>query len=394
MKPYCLVAIRWAGALYLACLPAGRVWAQEPAADTQKAPQTQPMVPHAYHLDVKDVLAYQVVSTTRVGAAPPTTSRYRQMVIFDIDGEGNLVVYIGSPDPKAVPTTSLGPAAPSGPRQADRFTAASEHRSGQAAGERRGVMPGPAGERKTSPPEEAEKTQLVWTRHVLGTTFTRNPGGTISFRPPEGQVMPYPLLPLPPPRLSQKERFELTVPDLVLAEDKPLQMFGTYKVSADGRITVDGHMEPKIVPGGMPELGVIGYDIPANAGVVSSIRMSRRPAAEPASQPAREAGEAGRPYADRGARSASAAVPPPAPTTSLLVHLVASKPVPDELRKEWIGTINSAGKSGEPEGSSDEQPAGETVGPGGKGRVITGNLWEQLEQIGTPPKEKTDAAGK
>ncbi len=393
MRPCCSVAVWCAGLFLVVGLPARPLGAQGPAADTKKAPQTQPTIPRAYQLDVKDVLAYQVVSTTRVGAAAPTTARYRQMVIFDFDGEANLVVYIGSPDPKTVAASPSGQGAPSGPRQTERSAGASgERRPGLALGERIVNAPGAAAERKPGAAEEAEKMQLLWTRHVLGTAFTRNPDGTISFRPPEGQVMPYPLLPLPPAQLSQKERFELSVPDLALGEDKTLQMVGTYKASADGRVTVDGHMEPKMVPGGLPELGVIGYDIPATASVVSSVRMSRRPAAEPTSQPAREGGEAGRPPGERGARSAGpAAAPPPPPTTSLLIHLVSSKPVPDDLRKSLIGTINSAGKSGGAEGGTVEQAAGEA---GAKSKPVTGNLWEQVEQASSRPKEKTDAAGK
>jgi hypothetical protein len=318
------------------------------------------------------------------------------MVMFDIDGDQNLVVYIGSPDPKAVPGSPPGQAAPPGARQTDRSAAASpERRPGPPAGERIVNLPGAAAERKPGSPEETEKNQLLWTRYVLGTTFTRNPDGTISFRPPEGQGMPYPLLPLPPAQLNPKERFELTVPDLALGEDKTVQMVGTYKISPDGRVTVDGHREPRIVPGGIPELGVIGYDVPATASVVSSIRMSRRAAAEPASQPAREAGEAGRPLTDRGARPGGpAGAPPLPPTTSWLVHLVSSKPVPDDRRKDLIGIINSAGKSSGPEGGSGDQTAGEPGEAGAKSRPVTGNLWEQVEQIGSQAKEKTDAAGK
>lgn len=391
MRLCCSLATLFAGLLLVVGLPARLLGAQGPAPESQKAPQTQPTVPRAYQLDVKDVLAYQVASTTRLGAAPPATSRYRQMVIVDIDGEGNLVVYIGSPDVKALPVSSPGPGAPSGARQAERSAASPEHRPNLPAGERRGILVNPSAERKPGSTEEAEKVQLLWTRHVLGTAFTRNPDGTISFRPPDGQVMPYPLLPLPPAQLSPKERFELTVPDLALEEDKTLQMVGTCKVSQEGRVTVDGHIEPKMVPGGIPELGVIGYDIPANASVVSSIRMSRRPASEPTSQPAREAGEAVRPPGERGARSAGPTAAPLPPTTSVLIHLVSTKAVPDDLRKSLIGTINGAGKGGGPEGGAVEQPAGEA---GAKSKPVTGNLWEQVEQIGARPREKPDAGGK
>jgi hypothetical protein len=386
MRPCCSVATWWVGLLPVLGLPAALLWAQEPAADTQKSVQSRPTVPRAYRLDINDVLAYQVIQTTRVGAAPPTTTRYRQMVVFDIDDGRNLVVYIGSPEPKSIPASPLGLMVTPGPRQAERHAGPAEHRPD---------VPGAVAERKPGAAEETEKVQLVWTRYVLGKTFTRNPDGTISFRPPDGQVMPYPLLPLPPVQLNPKERFELTVPDLALGEGKAVQMVGTYRVSPDGKVGVDGHIEPRIVPGGIPELGVIGYDVPATASVVSSIRMSRRPAVEPASQPAHEGAEAGRPHGERSPRPAGGTVAAPTtpPMTSLLIHLVSSKPVGEDLRKNLVATINSAGKSPAPEGESAEQAAGAAGEAGDKGKLVTGNLWDQVEQNGLQTRQTTESAG-
>ena len=199
---------RWCGGMLLVVgLLVVPAVSQEPAADTPKAPQSQPAVPEAYHLDIRNVLAYQVISTTRVGMAAPTTMKYREMVAFDVDEQGNLIVCIGSPDLKALAAA---------PRPADKPAAAA------------------AGERKANG-EEPEKVSLIWKRHVLGKEFTHNEDGTISFRPPQGEVMPYPVLPLPPTTLKDKERFDLTVPDLAIGEGKTLQLTGLPKVAQDGK---------------------------------------------------------------------------------------------------------------------------------------------------------------
>ena len=247
----CCTLVTWsAGMLSILSLMAAPLSAQSAPASQKAAAQTQPAIPQAYQLDVRNVLAYQVASTTRAGAAPAMPTKYREMVVFDIDDQENLVLYVGSPGIKTV-AASAAPASP--PRPMEKHSV--EHRPAT-----------PPTEHKPAVAEEPEKVQLVWTKHVLGKTFTRNADGTISFRPAQGEVMPYPVLPLPPVELKDKERFELTVPDLALGEGKTIAVIGTYKVSPEGKLTVDCRMEPKIVPGGMPEIAVLGYDVPASAG--------------------------------------------------------------------------------------------------------------------------------
>jgi hypothetical protein len=373
MRSCCLPATQCAGMLLVLSLSATLLPAQEPVVATQKAAaQSQPAAPQAYQFDVKNVLGYQVVMTTRIGASLPTTAKFKEMVVFDIEGDGTLVVYVGSPNLKPAAPTPVAPVIPT-PRTTERR--APEHKAPVQAQVQ-------APERK--PAEEPEKAHMTWTRHVLGKSFTRNADGTVTFRPPQGEVMPYPVLPLPPTELKEKERFELTVPDLVLGEGKTVTVTGTYKVSSDGKLTVDGHMEPKVVPGSMPELAVVGYDVPAAGTVVSGIRMTRRLASEPASQPV----EAPRPqHGDRGERNArSATLPPPQPTTSVLIQLATTKAIADDVHKGLITTINSTLHTGE---SAPEAPAGEV---GEKNKPATGNVLDMVEQTNTQLKEKTEGA--
>ncbi len=384
MRLCCFLAICYATIIALPLL------AQPQVADTQKAPQSQPAVPQAYQLDIRNVLAYQVVVTNRAGAAPPTTTKYREMVLFDVDGDDNLIAYIGSPDTKAA-TTPASPA-PVG------VVRTPEKRPSAAGGEHRPAAPpvehkaAPAPERKPNVPEEAEKITLTWTRHVLGKDFTRGADGMISFRPPEGQVMPYPVLPLPPTSLKEKERFELTVPDLALGQGKTLQVSGLAKVGQDGKLTVDCRVDAKIVPGTMPELGILGYDIPASASAVSGIRMTRRPASEPAGAPAGQEPAEPRP---RGEKSQQPRPTPPAagPTTSVIIQLVSSKPAPEELRKGLISQISTGSHSGSEPAAGEQSAAGErpAADSSGKPARVTGNLWEQVDQLGAQSRERNDA---
>ncbi len=383
--------------LCCASLVAAPVQAEQAAA-TQKAPQTQPVVPQAYQLDIRNVLNYQVVITTRAGTAAPTTTKYREMVIFDIDGDGNLVVYIGSPEVKAATTPAGPPMGMTVGRGSEKRPAGpGEHRQAVTPGERK---PAPASaERKTNGPEEAEKVAQVWTRHVLGKGFTQGPDGTVSFRPAAGEVMPYPVLPLPPATLKEKERFELTVPDLALGQGKTLQVTAQAKVGQDGKLIVDCRMDPKIVPGTMPELAVLGYDIPASAAAVSGIRMTRRPAMEPVAAPGAQETPDARPRGERS-QPGRAATPPAAPMTSVLMQLVGTRTVPDEMRKSLIAKISDnlhsgsetpAGEKAADQPAAGDKPAEDASGKPGR---VTGNLWEQVEQLGTQSKERGESSAK
>jgi hypothetical protein len=351
---------------------------QEPVADTPQAPQSQPAAPpEAYRLDIRNVLAYQVISTTRVGMAAPTTMKYREMVVFDVDEQGDLIVCIGAPDLKALAAA---------PRPADKPAAA-------APGERK-----PDG-------EEPEKVSLIWKRHVLGKNFTHNEDGTISFRPPQDEVMPYPVLPLPPTTLKEKERFDLTVPDLAMGEGKTLQLTGLPKVAQDGKLTVQCRIEPKIAPGSTPELAVVGYDIPAGAAAVSNIRMTRRLAGEVAGQSASEA-QVTRPAGPHaaGERNRERPTPRPAgaaqqgkPTISVLLQLVSSKPVPEDLRKGLVNMASGQGLEhgdGQSESASESAATDKTSDTEGKATTAKGNLWDQIDQLGTQAKEKSEGATK
>lgn len=346
-------------------LSAAPLVAQESAPDTQKVAQTQPAVPQAYQIDIRNVLGYQVISTTRQAPAAPAITRYKEMVVFDIDNEDNLVVYIGTPSTKGQAAT---PAAASPSHPADRHAVPGEHK------------PSATG-------EEAEKVILVWTHHVLGKDFTRGADGTVSFRPPEGQIMPYPVLPLPPAELKEKETFRLLVPDLALNEGKTLQLGGQMKVAQDGKVIIDGRLETKFVPGVAREIGSITYDIPASGSTVSTVRMSRRVPSESPSQPsAREGGES----APRHERAARPAAPPAEPLTTVVVQLVSSRPVSEDVHKGLIDKITSGDK---PEGeAADTEPsadAGQT-----NTTTVSSNLWGQVDQLGTRARNKTDEAAR
>jgi hypothetical protein len=300
--------------------------------------------------------------------------KYREMVVFDVDEQGNLIVCIGSPDLKAIaaaarPTEKPATAAP--------------------------------GERKPNG-EEPEKVTLIWKRHILGKDFTHNEDGTISFRPPQGEVMPYPVLPLPPTTLKDKERFDLTVPDLAMGEGKMLQLTGLPKVAQDGKVTIQCRIEPKIVPGSTPELAIVGYDIPAGAAAVSNIRMTRRLAGEAAGQSAGEA-QAFRPGPhaagdrDRPAPRPAGAAQQGPPTVSVLLQLVSSKSAPEDLRK---GLVNMAGSQSGEHGEGESERASESVATDkpsdmeSKPTPVKGNLWDQIDQLGTQAKEKSEGAAR
>lgn len=316
-----------------------------------------------------------MITTTRVGTGPATTVKYREMVVFDVDGEENLVVYIGSPNLKTV----AAQASSAGGSAADALR----------GGERRQAAK-PA-EHKASGKEEPEKLQLTWARHVLGKGFTRHADGTISFRPGEGEVMPYPVLPLPPAQLKEKEGFELTVPDLAQGEGKTVQVVGQCKVAGDGKVTIDGRLQTKIVPGSQPELAIIAYDIPATASGVASIRMTRRVAGEAGEAANGEGAKPGMPpHGEKGPKPAAPAAQQP--LTSIVVQLVSSKPVAEELRRGLIAVAGS-GHEGQAEAADGGKPAaGETTEKNNK--VPSGDLWGQIEQIGTQAKEKSEGAVK
>lgn len=373
MKSFRSLAKRCGGALLVVGLLVVPAASQEPGEQTPQAPQSQPAAPEAYRLDIRNVLAYQVISTTRVGQATPTSSKYREMVVFDVDEEGNLIACIGSPDLKTIAAQG----------SADQQTV-------------------PSGDHKPNG-EEPEKVPMKWKRHVLGKDFTRNEDGTISFRPPQNEVMPYPVLPLPPTTLKDKEHFSLTLPDLAMGEGKTLQMIGQHKVSQDGKLTVQCRLETKGVPGIRPEMAIVGYDIPADASAVSHVRITRRPAGEVAHhsagemahRPANE-GHAGRPThagsnRERPAPRPAAVAAPQSPTTTLLLQLVSSQPAPERLRKEVMKLASGdTSESGDhvPEDAAPQRPSNDDAAPT---PARTGPV-EHARQLGEQLKEKSQDA--
>ena len=93
--------------------------------------------------------------------------------------------------------------------------------------------------------------------------------------------------------------------------------------------------------------------------------------------------------AERGERAARPAGPQPQPMTSVLIQLVSTKPYSEDLRK---GLINSIGKSSH--GGETETAAAPATEAGEKAAPVSGDLWGQVEKMGTQAKEKTEGANK
>lgn len=340
-------------------------WAQDPSA-TEPAPATAPaasaaVCPQAYRIQPRNMLVYRVLINRRSHQNPNAMERLdrRELVVFNIEDDGNLVMHIGVAKESPAPTGIAVAPRP-----------APSARSGQ--------RPAPAPVQPPAPAEteqEAHKTlEMTWTKHNLGSSFTRNDDGTISYRPDPHKAA-YPVLPLPPEGTREKERFELTVPDIALGEDKTLAVSAAWRAAADGKVTIDGRMDVKAVPGTIPEMAVFGYDVPREAGAVTRVFETRRLAGEPPAAgetPApietprpipRERGERG----ERGERSPRPAVQAPArpagpPVTNVAITLAETKPLSPQMHQALMAAISAsqqgtAGQASQPADPAQEAPA-------------------------------------
>jgi hypothetical protein len=77
---------------------------------------------------------------------------------------------------------------------------------------------------------------------------------------------------------------------------------------------------------------------------------------------------------------------------SVLLQLVSSKPVPEDLRKSLVNM--ASGQSGE-HGEGESESAGTDKPSVGESKPtpVKGNLWDQIDQLGTQAKEKSAGAG-
>ncbi len=275
--------------------------AQESAIQAE-APATQPALPTAYRINPTDMLVYQVLINTRTGTGPGSSMdrlTRTELAVFDVDSD-SLVLYIGVPqDRPATPT----PAQAAQPRGAE-----------------------PA----------AETIPMKWTRHDLGREFVRQDDGTILFRPSARKIMPYPVLPLPPINSDEGEAFEVTVPDLALGSDKSLRIESRWNLADNGSLSIDGKLQPQIVPGVMPEVAVFNYDVAADAACVKSVTETRRlggevPAGDSAGGAAAQRGRRG-----PAAQNRSVDVKP---LTNVVIQLTETKPLGPEQHRVLIGMI-------------------------------------------------------
>ena len=78
---------------------------------------------------------------------------------------------------------------------------------------------------------------------------------------------------------------------------------------------------------------------------------------------------------------------------SVLLQLVSSKPVPEDLRK---GLVNMASGQGGEHGEGESESASESAATDkpsdteSKPTPVKGNLWDQIDQLGTQAKEKSE----
>jgi hypothetical protein len=274
------------------------------------------------------MFVYQVLVNKPSGQGPAAGVERltrTELAVFDVQ-DGNLVLYIGVPQDKPDAPTAAAAAKARAQRQ------------------------------QQNPPETIPMT---WTRHDLGNQFTRHQDA-VAFRPPSDQIMPYPVLPLPPTDAGEKDAFQLALPDLTgdTAEDR-MTMTSKWRLSATGNVVVSARIEPEVVPGVVPEMGTFTYNIPTDAGPVSRVAMMHR-----------EGGQA--PAADRGgtaaqrAPAARARGPRPQrkpadikPPTNVVITLTETRPLSPEQHRVFIDMIQ---KDASPAPAAADAAAGQNTG--------------------------------
>ncbi len=266
-------AIRYVVILASACLWLMPARAQEPVGGQEgmaaTAPASSPSnggkLPEAYRIDLNKMLIYQVRMNSRFPGPPGVMEKIdrRELALFDLDADGNVVLYMARSS-ETGPADERPPAA-APQHQLRRGTAASSSSTSTS---------------ETAKPEKHKLTDLLWTKYLISGPVVRNKDGTVLVRPREG-ANAYPVLPLPPQNVKERARYEVTVPDLAAGPDKTVDLVGRWRNVGTESISVDAQLEVKVKPGVpfVPEVAVFGYEIPRiNPGGVARIHESRKPA--------------------------------------------------------------------------------------------------------------------
>lgn len=366
----CMRAIWYGPMLLVVCLLPAPGRAQEPApaiSEPSAAPQSAPASssqpvtpPQAYRINPGNLLVYSVHINTRSAQTPGVTERIErhELALFDVDAEGNVVLYIGAP--KDTKPTSVAPPAPPPPP-----APAAPHSGPRREGQNRPAQPVPAEPK----PDKPKNVEMTWTKYSLGQALARNNDGTILLRP-DSSAGAYPVLPLPPADSKEKDKFGVTLPDIAAGTGKTIQLAGTWKATANDKITVDAKLEPRITPGvpPVPELAMFGYDVSRNdPAAVTRISENRKlPSEAPPAMPAEHAAETPHPapgvhpqtpHPAAGAKPTPGVKPAPKPAApsspwiSVAITLDKAMPISDEMRK---GMVTMA-RGGTPGDSQTEQ---------------------------------------
>lgn len=302
--------IRWWGPVLLVlCVSTASVLAQEsvgepvpsPTLTAQPSPSAsvEPVVlPQTYRIKPNNMLVYQVRINQRSMQNPAVSEKIdrREVAIFDIDAAGQVVLYIGSPKETKVPGIAVSASTPMTPPTMPRL---GHKESAKPAAQLAPATTSPSsGDTK---PEDLVDVEMTWTKSVLGKPVARNGDGTFTLRP-DGSTFAYPVLPMPPSDVKEKERFDVALPDIAVGQGKTLQMSGLWRTAGMDKIAVDAKLEQRITPGVpfVPDFAIIGFEFSRNdPAAVTHFHESRRVAGEPPSaateRPVEHVAEAPRP---------------------------------------------------------------------------------------------------
>jgi hypothetical protein len=296
--------------------------AQTPAAGGDPTAGSQPSAtgpaspPAAYHLPLNQILTYRVAVTSRLpqaaGMALVEQFTRQDMYVLDLEPDGAVVAYHGMAKPSPPPS--------------------------------------PSAARAPTPPAADQPLEMLYTRYVLGTSFTRDEDGSITFRPEAGAVLPVPFLPLPPPQTPPGEPFEITVADLGSAVNRTLQLRARWRVSESGRVTISGALAPDQTHrlAGSVDMASYEYHMSAAPSCVTSLKVSERTPPEQSRYPmpgrlnVREAEV----QPNGQARPIGPALPRPRQERQfalLLFEFAGARPITQEQHDALIEVIRKAG---------------------------------------------------
>ncbi len=283
------------------------------AADSQSAATSPAAPPAAYRVQPNQILAYKVAVTSRLPQAAGTALveqfTRQDMYVLNVEPDGTLAAYHGMAKPTPPPSAAPAPAPPGG-----------------------------------------QPVEMIYTRYVLGTSFTRNEDGSITFRPEAGVVLPVPFLPLPPQQARPGEPFDMTMADLGSAANRILQLRARWRAGEGGRVTVTGAMAPEETRRltGSVDVASYEYQMSASPSWVTSLKVSERTPPEQSRYPMRGRLNVREVEVQPGGQAKSSGTVLPRPRqerqfTLLLFEFAGARPITQEKHDALIELIRKAG---------------------------------------------------